>query len=379
MENIDIETIDIVALRQQGLSWSSISRETGISRKKIAKYVKSKDDYEEPFLKITDTDAVRELIRPVIQNQPNVGELVLRGHLQSCGFKVARRLLRISMELEDPGGRERRTQRTSIARVPYDAHGPGYLWHTDTYHKLGLVAGIVISGTIDGFTREVVALDAYTSNTASNVLNSIVTAFTRKGIPRLLRADAGSENIAIGKFMYLVRGEDSFLIGKSVNNQRIERFWRDLRNSVMETYIQFFKSLGPVRVQPEVIWVIQYLFLPRIQLQMESFRKAWNHHPIRTEHMLSPRQLNLAGTRAYYKPYDQNDENIQFALTPLRQEYEGRPTSRGTCPFTTEEAKAIFSGSITPLDIEDLPVTWQARLDEALQEARRLQEWEEQF
>jgi transposase InsO family protein len=70
------------------------------------------------------------------------------------------------------------------------------------------VEGIVISGTIDGFTREVVALDAYTSNTASNVLNSIVTAFTRKGIPRLLRADAGSENIAIGKFMYLVRGED---------------------------------------------------------------------------------------------------------------------------------------------------------------------------
>ena len=361
------------------MSWSAIARETGFSRKRIVRFVKNKADYVEPFTKVIEVDVVRGLIRSVVQNQPDVGEVQYRGYLEGKGYTVPRRILRLAMELEDPGGRRRRTRGTKAARVQYDAHGPGYLWHTDTYHKLGLVAGIVISGTIDGFTREVVALDAFTTNSASNVLSSVLKGFVRRGVPRLLRADAGAENIAVGKFMYVVRGEDSFLVGRSVNNQRIERFWRDLRNSVMDMYIQFFQTMGPLRVQPEVIWVIQYLFLPRIQLQIEEYRIAWNNHRLRTANNLSPRLLNLGGTRSYYKPFDENEDNIQFALTPLREEYEGRPTSRGNCPFDTEEAKNIFSQSITPLTMQDLPVTWQPRLEEALQEARRLQEWEEQL
>jgi transposase InsO family protein len=373
-----MENIDITTFRKNGLSWSGIARETGFSRKRIVRYARNQPNFQEPYEKVSDPDAVGQLIRPYLVRYPSCGELQLRGYLKNDGFIIPRHILRTAIEVEDPGGRERRAKRTKTVRGPYNAHGPGFLWHTDTYHKLGLVAGIVISGAIDGFTREVVALKAHTSNSASNVLNTLLPAFRHKGVPRLLRVDAGSENVAVGKFMFIVRGVDSLLVGKSVHNQRIERFWRDLRIIVTDKYIQFFHSLGPLRVQPEEIWVIQHLFLTRIQAELTSYQGAWNNHPMRMEHMRSPLQLNLAGTRSYYEPFVEDDANIQMALTPLRDDYEGRSTSRGTCPFDTDEGKNIFLGNIPPLTVDDLPETWAQRLQEAFEEARRLQEWEQE-
>jgi hypothetical protein len=79
-----MENIDIFTFRQEGMSWSAIARETGFSRKRIVRFLKNNADYEEPFTKVTELDVVRGLIRSLVQNQPDVGEVQFRGYLQAC-------------------------------------------------------------------------------------------------------------------------------------------------------------------------------------------------------------------------------------------------------------------------------------------------------
>ncbi len=40
---------------------------------------------------------------------------------------------------------------------------------------------------------------------------------------------------------------------------------------------------------------LHYLFVPRINSNLDSFQSAWNTHPIRTERNLMPSQLWVSG------------------------------------------------------------------------------------
>ena len=43
----------------------------------------------------------------------------------------------------------------------------------------------------------------------------------------------------------------------------------------------------------EDIYVLHYVFLSRINKQLEEFTRAWNLHPVRTERNWSPRQIMI--------------------------------------------------------------------------------------
>lgn len=112
---------------------------------------------------------------------------------------------------------------------------------------------LIISGCIDGLSRQIIWLKASVSNRNPNIiLHYYIECIKRYGVcPRRVRADMGTENVhyeAIQKFLRRHHqdehaGERSFLYGKSIHNQRIESLWGMIRRQGIEFWINVSKDL----------------------------------------------------------------------------------------------------------------------------------------
>ena len=154
---------------------------------------------------------------------------------------------------------------------------------------------------IDGYSRLIVYVKCSTNNRASTVYELFLAAIQQYHLPSRVRSDQGRENVLVAQHMIEHRGAErnSIITGSSVHNQRIERLWRDLHQSVTLLYYRLFyyleqhDLLDPLREQN--LYALHYVFIPKINKSLEEFRKAWNHHRIRTAHQKSPYQLFTAG------------------------------------------------------------------------------------
>ena len=88
------------------------------------------------------------------------------------------------------------------------------------------------------------------NNKASTVYNCFLEAVDNYGLPSCVRSDKGKENTRIAEHMLEYRGMDrgSMLTGSSVHNQRIERLWKDMHQSVTKVFYRLFYYLEEIKL-----------------------------------------------------------------------------------------------------------------------------------
>lgn len=137
------------------------------------------------------------------------------------------------------------------------------------------------------------------------------------GVPNRIRTNRGLENVIIGDIMESLRGEGrgSWLRGPSVNNQRIERLWRDLRSFCSNFFIDLFHRMEEmlILITDSVIhrFSLHYVFLPRLNAALKEFQSSYNNHGIRTMNNRSPYQIYIQGIMSQY---NSNHLNVRELL-----------------------------------------------------------------
>lgn len=195
------------------------------------------------FSDISDED-LDSLVTRFVATFPNAGQNTLADYLQSCNLHTQRQRIRDTMTRIDPEGTALRT-RNILRRREYRVQGPNSLWHIDGNHKL-VRWRIVIHGGIDGYSRIPVFLCASNNNRAVTVLQCFLNGVQLYGLPSRVRSDCSGENTLVSEYMLRHPqrgpGRGSFITGRSVHNQRIERSWRDLFSgciSILLSLLQF--------------------------------------------------------------------------------------------------------------------------------------------
>ena len=151
----------------------------------------------------------------------------------------------------DPEGVQCRKHRR-IRRRKYANPGPNHTWHIDGFDKLKPF-GFSVHGAIDGFSRRLMWLEVSSTNNDPSVIAGYYLNCLKstKTVPRVIRADLGTENVTVEILQYYFRlshddemaGLKSFQYGKSTSNQRIEAWWGMFKRLGAGWWISFFKDL----------------------------------------------------------------------------------------------------------------------------------------
>lgn len=295
---------------------------------------------------------------------PNEGLSMITGHLRASRIIVQRERVIKAMRQIDPVVRSLRWG-ALVHRRRYTVPGANSLWHIDGHHSL-IRWGLVVHGCIDGFSRVVTLLRCSNNNRSATVELLFVGAINRFGWPSRVRGDKGRENTGVAQLMIEHHGinRGSFIAGRSIHNQRIERLWRDLFRCVLCTFYNLFYHLEDIsQLDPDSVIHIQalhYVFLPRINQSMERFSSSWNNHPLRTEHNSSPMMIwttNMANAihgGANTTPQDLNFYGVDPDGPEPVENSDDQSSGSSILPELRTEQLRVLQSNIDPLcDVTD--------------------------
>lgn len=212
-----------------------------------------------------------------------------------CGVRVTQETVRIVLRIMDPDGvRLRKIHR--LRRRAYFNCGPNFLIHMDGYDKL-LPYGFPIHGAIDGFSRKILWLRLLPSSKNPRYVARLYFDYIKEigRVPRMIRADAGTENSLVKDIHTLLRyyhddeaaGVRSFSTGRSTANQRIEALWSCLMRNFTQYWRNLFKDLIDDNIfnnaSYDHLQCIRFCFSNVIQKQLDQFCSYWNCHRIRAQ------------------------------------------------------------------------------------------------
>lgn len=161
---------------------------------------------------------------------------------------------------------------------------------------------MVTHAGIDGFSRLIVFMKCSSNNKAATVYKCFLNAAQLYGLPSRVRSDQGKENCLVAQHMLQQRGTDrnSMITGSSVHNQRIERLWKDMHQGVTRLYYRLFYYMEECHLINHLndahIYALHYVYVPRINRALNSFKESWNNHGLRTECNFSPSQRFVGGS-----------------------------------------------------------------------------------
>ena len=146
-------------------------------------------------------------------------------------------------------------------------------------------------------------LKASINNRADTVLQCFLHAVRSHGLPSRVRCDRGGENVMVSEFMLnhpeRGPGRGSCITGRSVHNQRIERLWRDVFMGCVSLFYDLFYQLEDTGYlcpsNDADLFSLHYVFIPRINAQLDVFRQSYSHHRLSTARNRSPIQLWIQG------------------------------------------------------------------------------------
>jgi len=296
MDEVDASTIEaIITSYRKYSSWNHVAHVLGLDRTKLYR-IRQRYDIDSHF-KISDDDLLA-VVSKVSEEHTLGGDKLVKGILHSTGKKVTRAKLRETLKEANPAAHELRTNNmpNNFERGAYFSPGTDKVWHIDVWLKLGMF-GISVKGIIDGFSRNIIKVEAHTCNSGTVLAQFFMNVIQEKNrIPNHIRTDKGGEMRKIAMIMMILTGDTTanpVLVGLSTSNQKIERWWRDCRRFCLQLYKGMFHHLETLQVpnypgkyyldrsNKSHIFVIHYLFLNRINMSLKNFTEMWNNHRLR--------------------------------------------------------------------------------------------------
>ena len=151
----------------------------------------------------------------------------------------------------------------------------------------------------------IIYLHCSSNNRANTVYRLLVEAGERCGYPSRVHSDQEGRNVHVyvhvARLMLMLRGlnHGSRIIGRTINNIRIGRLWRDVFTRCLSMCYHLFYFLEDSGIlnpdNPIHLCALHCVYSVRINDSLAIFSEAWNCHSLRTASNQTPLQLWICG------------------------------------------------------------------------------------